>query len=74
MSFDDFLNMFSAFSERAPKEQKAFYAFKIYDYDGDGFHGFQDLSKTLKALTKDSLDEKERKLICERVMREANME
>ena len=30
MSFDDFLDMFSVFSEAAPRDIKAVYAFKIY--------------------------------------------
>ena len=30
MSFDDFLDMFSVFSESAPRSVKANYAFRIY--------------------------------------------
>jgi len=30
MTFDDFLDMFSVFSEAAPRDVKAVYAFKIY--------------------------------------------
>ena len=30
MCFDDFLDMFSVFSEAAPRDIKAVYAFKIY--------------------------------------------
>ena len=30
MTFDDFLDMFSVFSEAAPRDIKAIYAFKIY--------------------------------------------
>jgi Ca2+-binding EF-hand superfamily protein len=30
MSFDDFLDMFSVFSESAPRDIKTTYAFKIY--------------------------------------------
>ena len=30
MTFDDFLDMFSVFSESAPRDIKAVYAFKIY--------------------------------------------
>lgn len=30
MSFDDFLDMFSVFSEAAPRDIKCVYAFKIY--------------------------------------------
>lgn len=30
LSFNDFVDMFSALSESAPRELKAFYAFKVY--------------------------------------------
>ena len=30
MTFDDFLDMFSVFSEAAPRDIKAVYAFRIY--------------------------------------------
>ena len=30
MTFDDFLDMLSVFSEQAPRDIKVFYAFKIY--------------------------------------------
>ena len=30
MTFDDFLDMFSVFSEAAPRDIKVVYAFKIY--------------------------------------------
>ena len=30
MTFDDFLDMFSVFSEAAPRDVKVVYAFKIY--------------------------------------------
>eukprot|EP00045_Choanoeca_perplexa_P006502 m.55553 g.55553 ORF g.55553 m.55553 type:complete len:131 (+) comp13658_c0_seq5:72-464(+) len=36
MSFDDFLDMMSVFSEEATREVKASYAFRVYDMDGDG--------------------------------------
>lgn len=36
MRFEDFLDMMSVFSEHAPKKLKMIYAFKIYDFDGDG--------------------------------------
>lgn len=33
--FFQFLDCLSVFSEHAPRDLKIFYAFKIYDYDGD---------------------------------------
>lgn len=39
LSFDDFLDLHSAFSEQASREVKTTYAFKIYDFDNDGLIG-----------------------------------
>ena len=36
-SFDEFLLMFSVFSEKAPREMKVHYAFKIYGKRRSGF-------------------------------------
>ena len=74
MSFNDFLEMFSVFCDRAPKELKSHYAFMIYDYDGDGQLNRRDIYKTLKALTKDSLEDKERIHIADKVIKECNMD
>ncbi|XP_055332837.1 calcium and integrin-binding family member 2-like [Paramacrobiotus metropolitanus] len=74
LSFNDFLEMFSVFSERATKEHRAFYAFKIYDYDDDGFLGISDVKKTVRAMTRDNLDDEERSKIAESVMKECNMD
>ncbi|KAK7010634.1 calcium and integrin-binding family member 2-like isoform X1 [Biomphalaria glabrata] len=57
LAFDDFLNMFSVFSEDAPREIKAVYAFKIYDFDRDNTLNKTDLAKTLKTLTQKSRDQ-----------------
>ena len=39
MSFDDYLDMYSALSEEATRDVKTAYAFRIYDFDGDGVVG-----------------------------------
>ena len=39
MSFDDYLDMYSALSEQATRDVKTAYAFRIYDFDGDGVIG-----------------------------------
>ena len=41
MSFDDYLDMYSALSEQATRDVKTAYAFRIYDFDGDGVIGNQ---------------------------------
>nr|KAG5688181.1 hypothetical protein BaRGS_021372 [Batillaria attramentaria] len=59
MTFEEFLDMFSVFSESAPRDIKAVYAFKIYDWDGDNHLNKSDLEKTLLKLTKDGLTAEE---------------
>ncbi|CAG2166351.1 unnamed protein product [Oppiella nova] len=72
MTFDDFLDMLSVFSEQAPRDVKAFYAFKIYDYDDDGIISVQDLQQTVIALTRNELTHEEINIICEKVLEEAD--
>uniref|UniRef100_A0A2C9JUE4 EF-hand domain-containing protein n=1 Tax=Biomphalaria glabrata TaxID=6526 RepID=A0A2C9JUE4_BIOGL len=74
LAFDDFLNMFSVFSEDAPREIKAVYAFKIYDFDGDNFLGRSDLETTLKALTQNSLKTEEVKFVLDQVLEETDLD
>ena len=50
MSFEDFLDMMSTFSENAPKSVKIEYAFRIYDFDGDDAIGETDLKRVIKRL------------------------
>ena len=51
MGFEDFLDMFSVFSENATRDVKASYAFRIYDFDCDGYLNERDLQETLARLT-----------------------
>ena len=50
MTFEDFCDMMSVFSEGASRDVKASYAFRIYDYDEDGFLDENDLTCVLKAM------------------------
>ncbi|CAM1298984.1 CIB3 (predicted) [Pycnogonum litorale] len=74
LSFDDFLDMFSTFCEQSPREIKIVYAFKIYDYDGDGFIGHTDLQNTVKALTNNELTLEEVQLVADKVLEEADVD
>ncbi|KAG7170181.1 Calcium and integrin-binding family member 3-like [Homarus americanus] len=47
LTFDQFLEMFSVFSEHAPRDIKAIYAFRLYDFDSDGYLSEQDLLHTV---------------------------
>ncbi|XP_062927100.1 calcium and integrin-binding protein 1-like [Mobula hypostoma] len=51
MSFEDFLDMLSVFSDSATPEIKSHYAFKIFDFDGDGTLNKEDLKKLVNCLT-----------------------
>ncbi|XP_035489000.1 calcium and integrin-binding family member 3 [Scophthalmus maximus] len=74
MTLDDFLDMFSVLSEMAPRDLKAFYAFKIYDFNDDDFLCKSDLEKTLNKLTRNELTEDEVRMVCEKVIDEADLD
>ncbi|KAK0428386.1 hypothetical protein QR680_010769 [Steinernema hermaphroditum] len=74
LTFDDFLDMFSVFSEMAPLQLKLKYAFRIYDYDGDDQLGHDDLSKMIRCLTRDELSDEEVEFIIERIIEEADLD
>ncbi|XP_069481315.1 calcium and integrin-binding protein 1 [Ambystoma mexicanum] len=58
MSFEDFLDMLSAFSDSAIPDIKSHYAFQIFDFDGDGTLDKRDLEKLVNRLTGDANDTK----------------
>ncbi len=51
MHFEDFLDMSSVFSERAPWDLKATYAFRIYDFNNDAAICRDDIKEILSCLT-----------------------
>ncbi|NXN71784.1 CIB1 protein, partial [Himantopus himantopus] len=51
MSFEDFLDMLSAFSDSATPDIKSHYAFRIFDFDDDGTLDRKDLEKLVNCLT-----------------------
>uniref|UniRef100_A0A8C6KQR7 Calcium and integrin-binding family member 2 n=1 Tax=Nothobranchius furzeri TaxID=105023 RepID=A0A8C6KQR7_NOTFU len=74
MSFTDFVDMFSALCEAAPRELKTIYAFKIYDFNRDSFICKEDLKKTLNKLTKGELTPEEVTLVCDKAVEEADLD
>ncbi|XP_037674453.1 calcium and integrin-binding family member 3 isoform X2 [Choloepus didactylus] len=72
MSLNNFLDMFSVMSEMAPRDLKAYYAFKIYDFNGDDYICADDLGQTLGRLTRGELSADEVRLVCEKVLDEAD--
>ena len=53
MSFDDFLDMYSALSENANRTIKTTYAFKMYDFDDDGLINKEDIRQAVDRLVFD---------------------
>ena len=51
INFEDFLDMMSVFSNRAPWSLKATYAFKIFDFNGDAQLSRFDIEATINCLT-----------------------
>ncbi|KAM4572256.1 calcium and integrin-binding protein 1 [Odontesthes bonariensis] len=51
LTFEDFLDLLSAFSDSATLEIKSHYAFRIFDFDDDGTLDFGDLEKLVNCLT-----------------------
>ncbi|KAF3686143.1 Calcium and integrin-binding family member 2 Kinase-interacting protein 2 [Channa argus] len=74
LSFNDFVDMFSALCETSPRELKTIYAFKIYDYNRDNFICKEDLEKTLNKLTKGELTPEEVTLVCNKAIEEADLD
>ncbi|XP_029845112.2 calcium and integrin-binding family member 3 [Ixodes scapularis] len=74
MTFDDFLDMLSVFSEPSPRDVKVFYAFRIYDYDEDQMLGPSDIEKATVALTRNQLTPEEVQIVVEKVLEEADMD
>ncbi|CAL4089894.1 unnamed protein product, partial [Meganyctiphanes norvegica] len=74
LTFNEFLEMFSVFSESCPRDIKVQYAFKIYDFDGDGFIGPNDLEASVKHLTHELLSNDEYETIVAKVLEEADVD
>ncbi|KAF1393348.1 hypothetical protein PFLUV_G00038160 [Perca fluviatilis] len=74
LSFNDFVDMFSALCETSPRELKTIYAFKIYDFNRDSFICKEDLRKTLNKLTKGDLTPEEVTLVCDKSIEEADLD
>lgn len=75
MSFEDFLDMYSAMSEYSNGNIKTHYAFKIYDFDEDGFIGKDDIRQAIDRLVFDEdkhLTKAEINRIIENILRECD--
>jgi len=50
--FDELLDLFHALSPKAEREVKVLTAFRVYDFDGDGYLDDQDISTLIRTTTK----------------------
>ncbi|KAJ3335769.1 hypothetical protein HDU93_004457 [Gonapodya sp. JEL0774] len=73
-TFDDFLDFLSVFSESATRDVKAFYAFRLYDFDEDGYLNEDDISKVVKLVVGDELNSEEIKVVCDNIFEEADID
>ena len=74
MGFEDFLDMFSVFSENADVEVKVSHLFRILDHDGDGYLDKTDLVSVLNAITYSEMRDQEREVVTDRVLDECDMD
>lgn len=79
MSFEDFLDMMSVFSDNAPRSLKAEYAFKIYDFDEDNLISSKDLVEIIQRITtvessSDSLSDEEMQQLIDNIFEEADLD
>lgn len=75
LSFEDFLDMISVFSDEAPRSVKVEYAFRIYDFDEDDMISEYDLEQIVNRLTGvQQLGQEDMKQLIENVFKEADLD
>ena len=75
MTFEDFLDMMSVFSENAPKAVKVEYAFRIYDFNEDDYICEKDLEKVIIRLCgEERLSSEDTKAIIKKILQEADLD
>ncbi|XP_014669911.1 PREDICTED: calcium and integrin-binding protein 1-like [Priapulus caudatus] len=75
LSFEDFLDMMSVFSDEAPRSVKVEYAFRIYDFDEDDTISEYDLEEVISRLTgSQSLSNEDMKQLIDNVFAEADLD
>ncbi|XP_069128281.1 calcium and integrin-binding family member 2-like [Argopecten irradians] len=76
MTFEDFLDMMSVFSDNAPKNVKVEYAFRIYDFDGDDMLSSRDLKEVVDRLTGEGqkLGDEEMQQLIDNIFEEADLD
>lgn len=78
LSFEDFLDLLSAFSDSATMEIKSHYAFRIFDFDDDGTLDCGDLKNLVNCLTGETNDtrltEEEMRQLIKNILEESDID
>ncbi|KAM6937721.1 calcium and integrin-binding protein 1 [Xenentodon cancila] len=78
LTFEDFLDLLSAFSDSATLEIKSHYAFRIFDFDDDGTLDCGDLEKLVNRLTGETeetrLSSEEMKQLISNILEESDID
>ncbi|KAH9504193.1 Calcium and integrin-binding protein 1 [Bulinus truncatus] len=75
MTFEDFLDMMSVFSDGAPKNVKVEYAFRVYDFDGDDLISDSDIKQVIECLIgSNQLTEAEMQQLIENILDESDLD
>ena len=74
ISFLEFLNTLAILSDSAHKKEKMEFAFRIYDYDGDGFISKQDLNVVVGMMVGNNLNVSQIKQLVDRTIFRADLD
>lgn len=78
LSFEDFLDLLSVFSDTATPDIKSHYAFRIFDFDDDGTLNREDLSQLVNCLTGQGADtqlsDSEMKQLIDNILEESDID
>nr|XP_037271686.1 calcium and integrin-binding family member 2-like [Rhipicephalus microplus] len=77
MTFEDFLDMMSVFSDKAPRSVKTEYAFQIFDFNEDDMISTEDLKQVIGRLTQRGgqvFADYEVKQLVENILKEADLD
>lgn len=77
LSFEDFLDLLSVLSDRAPVDVKLECAFQVYDFDEDGVLSEEDLAEVLHRLTslnENRLQPEDIRLLIDNILQEADLD
>ena len=80
LTFDEYVDIYNVMSPRATKEVKVHAAFRLYDFDANGYLTHEDIAGLLKTIAKppgkkkELLNDAEIKDIVDRVMRDCDID